>query len=60
MSGQRLCLKVFDQYSLLKEGKLYPVDDEVRAAFRKALLATAERHGIKALEEDFLLEPARF
>ncbi|MFP4482568.1 MAG: hypothetical protein ACLFN0_07250 [Thermovirgaceae bacterium] len=58
MSGQRLCLKVFDQYSFIKEGKLYPLDDEVRTAFRKTLLAMAERHGIKAFEEDFLPEPA--
>lgn len=56
--GRRLCLKVFDQYSLMKEGKLYPADENVRRDLVRSVLKSAEFHGVKAFGEDFLLERA--
>ena len=56
--GRRLCLKVFDQYSLMKEGKLYPADENVRRDLVRSVLESAEFHGVRAFGEDFLLERA--
>jgi hypothetical protein len=58
ISRQRLCLKVFDQYSLMKEGKLYPVDSEARRALANALGERGECYGIKVFEEGILLGSA--